>query len=95
MKKSNVKSLIKEIVKEIFSKELNEIYMPAPEHIVEYVKPFPGAKAFTIEDSHGPQKFEVCVGKLGNGKLGLAMYAYRGDFAITMEWFNELYGNSL
>ena len=96
MKKSIAKRLVKEIIKEVLNQpSLREINMPSPEEIVEYVKPFPGAKPFTIEDPHGPQKFELCVGKLPNGKLGLAILAYRGDLAITVEWFNELYGNSL
>ncbi len=73
-----------------------EVYMPSPEGIVEYVKPLPGAKPFVLNTAHeGPQKFELCVGKLPNGKNGLAVYAYRGDFAITVEHFNDVYGSLL
>lgn len=96
MKKENIKLLIREIVKEVFNPPvLKEINMPPPEGIVEYVKPFLGAKPFIINDPHTPQKFELCIGKLPNGKLGLAIFAYRGDLAITIDWFNELYGNLL
>lgn len=73
-----------------------EAFMPSPEDIVEYVKPMPGAKPFTLNTpNEGPQKFEFCIGKLPTGKTGVAVYAYRGDFAISVDHFNEIYGGLL
>lgn len=82
--RKELKSLIREIIKEAIGKEEGK---PDEALYVEYVGQMKNETPFMLQG----EKFEYVIGKYPDGKKDIAVYAFRGDLVYGYKAFRERY----